>query len=325
MPPLFTFCQKVTFMPRYHPPSWWPYAEEILQRLSWTIALKDSDRPSYRLDEVRSAPDAEPPELTGEEVAIPQHLDSAEVTEPKVKPSPLQVSLALRLAASFGSRDSFLRCMNSGAITVLGNMAPGEIGALFELLRLAFLPPGCQICTKPLHIEFAGGVRPRILRLVPETDNDEIGLFALRKFHERIAAALCVAAPVLILLPDEAAPGQELARYLPPPVPLAPVGREIMLQHLRITYEEINEDAIFDAMPTDQALVGLTTIALNVALRAPDATEAARRLREFLQPDREPRDAARLGCAINQVFKLLLKRCKFLSFYVLPIGRAGLK
>ena len=172
-------------MPRYHPPSWWPYAEEILQRLSWTIALKDSDRPHYRLEEVRSAPDAEPPEMAGEEVALPQHLVSAEVTEPKVKPSPLQVSLALRLAASFGSRDSFLRCMHPGAITVLGDMAPGEIGALSELLRLAFLPPGCQVCTKPLHTEYAGDVRPRILRLVPETDNGEIGLFALRKFHER--------------------------------------------------------------------------------------------------------------------------------------------
>jgi len=270
-------------MPRYHPPSWSPYADEILRRLSWTIALKDSDRPHYGQEEVRSAPDAEPSlDIAGEEAAIQSH------------PSPLQVSLALRLVVSFGSRESFLRSLELGAITVLGGMVPSEINMLSDLLRLAFLPPGCQVCTKPGQIPYADRIRPRLLLLAPETDDDEISRYALRRFHERISSAPGVAAPVLILLPDEAVPAKELARYLPPPIQLTPVGREIMLRHLRASYDETDEVAILDVMPTDQALVELTTIALNVALRAPDATEAARRLRGFLQSDQEPRDGPRL-------------------------------
>ena len=183
-----------------------------------------------------------------------------------------------RFAASVGSGEAFLRCLCPGAITVLSGMATSEIGVLSDLLRLAFLPPGCQVCRKPAQFPYADG-RPRLLLLAPETDDDEISRYALRQFHERIAAAPGVAAPVLILLPDEAVPAKELARYLPPPIQLAPVGRDIMLRHLQVSYDDFDEAVVFDAMPTDQTLAGLTTIALNVALRAPDAVDAARRLR----------------------------------------------
>lgn len=196
-------------MPYHHPPSWSPYAEEILGRLSWTIALKDSGFTRYGRDEVRTAPDAEPPlDVAGEGVAIPEldHggiMDADDLADDATpQPSPVQVSLALRLAASFGSRESFLRCLEPGAITVLG------------------------------------GAGPKLLRLALEGDDDEISRYALRAFHELIAEAPGVAAPVLILMPDEAAPAQELARYLPPAVLLAPVRREIMLLHPRLVYED---------------------------------------------------------------------------------------
>lgn len=284
-------------MPHYIPPSWLHYADEILQRLSWTIALKD-DRPRYGQDDVRSAPDAEPPiDVAGEEgpkfvlgASTGRMLDS----EPTAQPSPQQISLALRLAVSFGSRDAVSRCMDDGAITVIGGMTPGEIGVLSDLLRLAFLPPLCQVCTKPGQIPYADSVRPKLLRLAPEADDDEISRYVLRKFHEHVSRAPGAAAPVLILLPDEAVPPKELARYLPPPIPLVLVGREIMLRHLQIAYVDFDEAAVFDALPNDQALTGLTTIALNVALRAPDAFEAARRLAEFLQPDTRSGDGPRL-------------------------------
>lgn len=107
-------------MPRHHPPFWSPYAEEILGRLSWTVALKDSGFARYGRDEVGTVPDAELPlDAAGEGVAIPG-LDLGEVMNvgddaalDAPTPSPVQVLLALRLAASFGSRAGFLRGLRS--------------------------------------------------------------------------------------------------------------------------------------------------------------------------------------------------------------------
>ncbi len=284
-------------MPQHPPPCWLPYADAILERLSWTIALKD-DGPRYGRDDVRSAPDAEPPiDVAGEvgpKLGLGASTGRMVDSESTPQPSPQQISLALRLAASFGSRDAFSRCMEPGAVTVLGGMTPGEIGVLSDLLRLAFLPPLCQVCTKPGQIPYADSVRPKLLRLAPEADDDEISRYALRKFHDHVSRSPGAAAPVLILLPDEALPPKELARYLPPPIPLVPVGREIIMRHLQVAYDDFDQAVVSDAMPTDQALAGLTTIALNVALRAPDALEAARRLGEFLPPDPRSGDGPRL-------------------------------
>lgn len=84
--------------------------------------------------------------------------------------------------------------------------------------------------------------------------------------------------------------GLKLARYLPEVVPLVAMDRQIMRQQLRRAYAGagdggIHDKAVLKALPPDGALSGLISIALNVALRAPDAMAAARRLAGFLKEE----------------------------------------
>ncbi|WP_374393388.1 hypothetical protein [Tabrizicola sp.] len=291
-------------MPRYQPPSWSPYAEEILQRLSFTVTLRDDAQNGYGSDMVRTAPEADGlacamPELLMEAEPPPEDDDLPglddlgfdkvpdggpnDAARDRPQPSVVQVSVALRLAATFGSNQAFLRCLAPGAVMVLGGVELDEVRVIGDVLRLAFFPPGCRIGSKPAHVRHASsGDRPAILRLAPETDGEGISALERSRFHRNIAEALELAVPLLILQPADAAPEPDLARYLPAPVRLAAVDREIMLHHLRLAYgDEIDADALRDVLPPDTALADLQDIALRVSLRAPDALEAARRLTGF--------------------------------------------
>lgn len=80
--------------------------------------------------------------------------------------------------------------------------------------------------------------RPNILQLVPDSNGDGVSAHDQRRFHRRIVDAMELPTPLLIPEPDDAAPGMELVRYLPDPVQLTPMGREIMPHHLRLAYRE---------------------------------------------------------------------------------------
>lgn len=151
-------------------PAWSSYADEVLQRLCWSLSRMDIQRYSaYGRDEVRVAPEAEPTRSKSEDdpavrrevdpVPEPAELDiggldtdfppasskGASLGNPadeeleRLQPSALQISLALRLAATLGTSDALLRRLEPGAITAFGEVAPRKVKPLGELLRLAFL------------------------------------------------------------------------------------------------------------------------------------------------------------------------------------------
>lgn len=105
----------------------------------------------------------------------------------------------------------------------------------------------------------------------------------MREFHADLAEVFDAAAPVLILCPEEARPAPDLERFLPAPLALARIDREIVLQLLLALHAD-DPDALRAALPSDRALAGVSHVALKSALRAPSPVDAARRLAGFLMP-----------------------------------------
>lgn len=294
---------------RWPEPGWFPYATEIVRRLHLTLAAKDG---IYGRDTLLVSPEDEPDASAGdlaEAEAEPYEIGAFEPPSSKVggrdqepqeeRPlhplSPGQLQLALRLAATFGTREGLLRCLEPGALTLLGGMTPGEAKPLTELLWLGLLPRGCRIRTKPGQ---RAGKADDLLMIRPDAGDDGISRYALRGFHEQIGDALRSPAPVLILCPDEAMPPAGLARYLPGPLRLAPIDRRLMLQHFRLAYPDaaVDPSTLLAALPEDRHLAGLSPLGLHVALRAPDALAAAGRLAGFLQPP-----AGRAGSRLEDI------------------------
>ncbi|MFE3836046.1 AAA family ATPase [Pseudogemmobacter sonorensis] len=302
---------------RFQEPHWSPFAEEIVTRLRVTLAAKDR---GYGRDTILTAPRTRPADTSAADLSAEHRkadeekvededddLDwlkplpgeaaaqdgGAEAAQPDHPVSGRQLQLVLRLAATFGDRETFLRCLAPGAVTILGGMVLEEVRPLQDLLWLGLVPPGHRIDLKPSrHIV----ERCDLLLLGPDTDGTGISNYALKGFHERLTDALMAPVPVLVLCPDEAAPSADLARYLPAPRQLAPLDRGIMLHHLRLAYPDAGTDldALHAALPEDRQLAGLSTIGLHVALRAPDVMAAAGRLAEFLTPPADKNSGPRL-------------------------------
>ena len=270
-------------------PDWAPFAAGIRQRLTRTLDAKSS---RYGYETVLIAPEdsaeATPPDgdLLPCEAESDVELDEA---DPEAEPPPMhvlsaqQLQLTLRLAATLKDPAGVKEALKPGAITLITGMAPSELGTLADLLWLGFLPPGCRIARNP---DRPGAKDCNLLLLYPDGD-DEFSRPALRSFHEQIGQALAATAPVLILCPDEARPPAALTPYLPTPLDLAPVYRNLMLQHLRLAYPDdarTDPRMLYASLPEDGQLAGLSSLGLQVALRAPDAQTASARLAGFLQP-----------------------------------------
>lgn len=285
-------------------PDWAPFAAEICHRLSRTLAVKDrsygqpttliapEDGPENEPDEeddeewVSSAIDDDDEEDEEDDQIADMPVDAAPVPDPEAEPasqlSALQLQLTLRLAATFRDRAAIAQAIAPGAITLITGMTPSEMETLADLLWLGFLPPGCRISRKPMRCQARGH---DLLMLYPDSDEDRFSRYALRAFQDRIGEALMLRVPVLILCPEDARLSAELQPYLPEALPLAPVDRGLMLQHLRLAYPETAEvpaPALLAALPDDRQLAGLSTLGLHVALRAPDARTAATVLTRFL-------------------------------------------
>lgn len=302
-----------------HAPAWQPYADAVLRRLNQSLSLDDplaldgqTRPPVYKTAPPQSS---EPADIAKTEddtsgcylldfldetgrLPVPQDAEALRHAPLAGRvPTPVQVSLALRLAATFGTEAAFRRCLEPGAVTVLGGMRQAESREIAEVLRLAFLPPGRKIAT---HV--APGMasvphwRADILCIGPKLTDASATRSEIGAFHRQIAAALELPTPAVLLMPEEVPPPQAVARHLPAPLLLTPLGREIALSHLRFAYtgdvSAGDVSALAASVPAD-AWSGLTDTALHLALRAPTVTGAMKRLCEALTAgtarDGEPR------------------------------------
>ncbi|ABA78192.1 hypothetical protein GQF56_11950 [Rhodobacter sphaeroides] len=205
----------------------------LIQRLSYTLTVS-SGSSLYNRDVVLTVPD-EDPALRGAGLPSPEaDLPGNDLgDEPgrgvarglSRRLSAPQCLHALRLAATFGTRETFRQCLAPGAVTVIGDLRPDEVRPPSDLLRLGLLPPGYWIHSRAdQKIEGES-----LLLLSPVADGDLIAPAKRRSFHERLPQAFDALLLVLILCPEEAKPPADLLRSLPALLMLARVDRSMML------------------------------------------------------------------------------------------------
>ncbi|WP_417255426.1 AAA family ATPase [Celeribacter halophilus] len=191
----------------------------------------------------------------------------AEVTIPRS-----DLVLAVRLAATFQSADSFADLIAPDAVSVLTGVPEDQRSSVRRLLKDIFLPEGWIIIN----------TRPPVM-------SDDLNHFLLLEPTARpdqLVQALTGASP-LILLCDDAQ--QLLPEFREAPVrqlEFAPLTADILIAVLQASHSatgRIDEAATRAALPDEAALSQLDMVQLLLALRAPTARDVARQIAQMVQ------------------------------------------
>ncbi len=290
-------------------PSWRPFADKVIQRLmasepdpsgehwlddfdpigadgtpkrpdfdDWMRAKGFPHLPHDLADELRAAgADAEATLITGE-------------SQPAAPLPAVELSLAIRLAALFGSAKALHPLLQSGAICFITGLHGPEIEAAEQVLRHGILPPDTRIADtahKPSD-------KTALLLLSPSLTDKAVTKYTLARFFGEIDDAIDTALPILALLPEvgdlpETLRRQGVATFLA----LPPLSTEVMITHLCHSHSatgRIDEPAVRAALPGDDQLADLPTAALRLALRAPTALGVATRIAAACGP-RKPQES----------------------------------
>ena len=178
-------------------PSWRPFADKVIQRLmasepdpSGEHWLDDFDpvgadgtpnRPDF--DDWMRAKDFPhlPHDLADELRTIGADAEATLITGESQPAAPLpavELSLAIRLAALFGSAKALLPLLQNGAITFITGLDGPEIKVAEQVLRHGLLPAGLKISESPDTLS----TTTELLLLYPDTtDKDHLFLSGLRQ------------------------------------------------------------------------------------------------------------------------------------------------
>lgn len=278
-------------------PSWRPYADQVIWRLrglqadpsgsqgldgfepvgedgstkrphfdDWMRAKDFPHLPHDLADELRAAgADAEATLITGESQSG-THLPA------------IEVSLAIRLAAMFGSAKALQRRLQPGAISFITGLTGPEIKVAEQVLRNGLLPPGVRTSDTPGK----GRDKTDLLLLYPHVSDKVVTKHALNRYLDEIDDAIDSRLPILALLTDAAelpeALGQQGAAIF---LRIQPLNTEMLITHLCHSHSatgRIDVPAVRATLPSDDQLPDLTSTALRMALRAPTALDVATRI-----------------------------------------------
>ncbi|TCT27560.1 AAA family ATPase, partial [Martelella mediterranea] len=200
-------------------------------------------------------------------------------------PSPMQpiphptLSLALKLAATFGSEDAFIACFGAASsVVVLGNIEPQEVARTQDLLTLILMPPGWIVASEARMLK---GEPNALCLLAPEITNGRVAERVLNIFGSDIRTALSLPDRLFVLVPRGCELPPDLQCALPAPVPIAPLSRTIFGEHLRYSHGLVDgkdHAALLERIPDEKALTELPGSVLSAALRAPTARGVVDRL-----------------------------------------------
>ncbi|WP_174800949.1 AAA family ATPase [Martelella limonii] len=276
-------------------PAWAGYADELIWRLRHNpnlVAMTDQAReskfdrdlkqPSYRsrkhpslsIIDLLDGSDDEPDKIisTGLRTRYPVSALSARM-----------ISLAIRLAASFGSGRAFAEtCLKPSGVTLISGIDTDVSDLVYRLILYIMLPPGISVDSRA---DILAGEDSGLMVATSDSGSAK----ARRDFFNDIMASLDHGFPLLILQSDDIELPSRLARILPEPLRLHPLSSEIMLHHLRLTHGAgMDEDAVRKALPDDKALQSLPFEAISAALRASTAEKVAACLALQLTIDERP-------------------------------------
>ena len=291
------------------PPSWRPFADRVVQRLMASEPDADADhwlddfdpvgtdgtpkRPHF--DDWMRAKDFPhlPHDLADELRAAGADAEARLITGESRPAAPLpavELSLAIRLAALFGSAKALQPLLQPGAISFITGLYGPEIEVAEQVLRHGILPPDMRIADtahKPSD-------KTALLLLYPSLTDKAVTKYTLTRFLGEIDDAIDTALPILALLPEasdlpDTPRNQSFATFLA----LPPLSTDVMITHLCHSHSatgRIDEASVRAALPGDDQLADLPTAALRLALRAPTAFDVATRIAAACGP-REPQDS----------------------------------
>lgn len=193
-------------------------------------------------------------------------------SRPELAISRSDLVLAVRLAATFQSADSFANLIAPDAVSVLTGVPEDQRTAVRSLLKDIFLPEGWTIINTLPPV--ASGDLNHLLMLEPTSRPN------------KLVQALTGASPLILfcddaqkLLPEfREAPVQQLE--------FAPLTSDILIAVLQASHSatgRIDEAATRAALPDEEALSQLDMVQLLLALRAPTAREVARQIAQMVQ------------------------------------------
>ena len=199
-------------------------------------------------------------------------------------PSPMQpiphptLSLALKLAATFGSEDAFIACFGAASsVFVLGNIEPREVALAQDLLTLIVMPPGWIVASEARMLK---GEPNALCLLAPEITNGRVAERVLNIFGSDIRTALSLPDRLFVLVPRGCEFPPDLKQALPAPVPIAPLSRSVFGEHMRYSHglADGKDQTLLERLPDEKALTELPGSVLSAALRAPTARGVVDRL-----------------------------------------------
>lgn len=190
--------------------------------------------------------------------------------EPSAAPSRYiparQLLTAIRLGAAFGGFDTYDRSRLCGAITVICDIDPADMGLVKDALKIGLPQSDWQL-------------------VFPDIIDGKTTTSAQAKFDALIADCVERIEPVLILQPR----GISLPRHLlatdPAILPLAAHSRDILTTYLSCSHlgDQIPDtEVVRSALPGDADLAALGTLDICAALRAPTPHVAAERLNRMI-------------------------------------------
>ncbi|OOY22050.1 hypothetical protein BMI86_05855 [Thioclava sp. DLFJ5-1] len=181
--------------------------------------------------------------------------------------APLELSLLLRLAATFETTDCIDALFAKGAVTFLTGASGIEMEAAAKVFRQFFLPRDFVPEVKAsMKTEKAIAFSVHVLRGHPRSG-------VVGEFDDLLRDG----EPLLIVVPSELSLPDGMQRALPS-FRLAPLSRDVVLAQLQLTYAPSSLAELRQRLPEDAEIAKLTATALALAFRASNAEDAARRL-----------------------------------------------
>ncbi|WPZ29179.1 AAA family ATPase [Sulfitobacter sp. OXR-159] len=180
-----------------------------------------------------------------------------------------QLLTAIRLAATFGGSNAFEESRHCGALTVISDIAPSDLNAVKDVLKLSFP-----------HADWT--------LVAPDIMDGKIAKNAQDRFEVAIAERIDRIEPVLILQAN----GVSLPRHLVATglqtLPFAAISRDILMTYMlagHLCVQIPDPDALLATLPKDVDLAHLVTLDICAALRAPTPMQAVQRLDAMIRTD----------------------------------------
>ena len=190
-----------------------------------------------------------------------------------------ELSAALRLAATFGTAEAFLHCLRPGRVTLIEGFSGEDLDAVSSAFDHGLTPSDWRLSTT-----VPGGDDQQVAVTVkPDLFEGEVTKHGAKVFLRKLDEGLESTAGLIVLSPMNSSLPASWRAGLPAPLQLAALSQDLVLAQMRHShpFNDFDEPAIREALPSDRVLATLQYPSLRLAMRQTSALAVARRLSDL--------------------------------------------